>query len=66
MIAKRLLAVTVAFGIAGLPGTAVAQTFAAMVSPPRFELGVAAGKTERAVIEISNRSATAACLTASG
>ena len=58
MIAKRLLAVTVALGIAGLPGTAVAQTFAAMVSPPRFELGVAAGKTERAVIEISNRSAT--------
>jgi hypothetical protein len=32
-----------------------AQGFAAMVSPPRFELGILPGKTRRAVVEISNR-----------
>jgi fimbrial chaperone protein len=34
---------------------AVAQGFAAMVSPPRFELGILPGKTRRAVVEINNR-----------
>jgi hypothetical protein len=33
-----------------------AQGFAAMVSPPRFELNGSAGKTVRAVFELSNRS----------
>jgi hypothetical protein len=33
-----------------------AQGFAALVSPPRFELATKAGKTSRNVIEISNRS----------
>jgi len=36
---------------------AAGQGFAAMVSPPRFELGIAPGKTRRAVIEINNRAA---------
>src|SRR5580698_4092308 len=33
-----------------------AQGFAALVSPPRFELSAKPGKTVRSVIEISNRS----------
>ena len=35
-----------------------AQGFAALVSPPRFELATKPGKTLRGVIEISNRSVT--------
>src|ERR1700727_2692625 len=35
-----------------------AQGFAALVSPPRFELAAKPGKTLRGVIEISNRSTT--------
>jgi fimbrial chaperone protein len=35
-----------------------AQGFAALVSPPRFELSTKPGKTLRGVIEISNRSTT--------
>ena len=41
-------------------GLAQAQGFAAMVSPPRFELQAKPGKTLRAVIEISNRSTSPA------
>jgi hypothetical protein len=44
-----------------LPATALAQGFAAMVSPPRFELSARPGQTQRQVIEIANadlRSAT--------
>jgi fimbrial chaperone protein len=37
-----------------------AQEFAAIVSPPRFELAAQPGKTLRAVIEVSNRSAASA------
>jgi hypothetical protein len=37
-----------------------AQGFAAMVSPPRFELAARPGKTLRSVIEVSNRSTTPA------
>lgn len=43
------------FGI-GLGGASHAQGFAALVSPPRFELSTRAGKTLRSVFEISNRS----------
>jgi hypothetical protein len=39
-----------------LPGLVAAQGFAALVSPPRFELAAKAGKTLRSVIEVSNRS----------
>jgi hypothetical protein len=42
-------------GIARFDG-AQAQGFAALVSPPRFELAAQAGKTLRSVIEVSNRS----------
>src|ERR1700688_4637103 len=35
-----------------------AQGFAALVSPPRFELATRPGKTLRSVIEVSNRSTT--------
>jgi hypothetical protein len=37
-----------------LPGTVAAQGFAAMVSPPRFELTVKPGETTRQIIEITN------------
>lgn len=43
---------------AGWVGAAHAQGFAALVSPPRFELSAKPGKTLRSVIEISNRSTT--------
>jgi hypothetical protein len=39
---------------------AEAQGFAALVSPPRFELATKPGKTLRSVIEVSNRSTTPA------
>lgn len=41
---------------ASLCGTVHAQGFAALVSPPRFELSTKPGKTLRSVIEIGNRS----------
>src|SRR5580698_5062384 len=43
-----------------LAAPARAQGFAAMVSPPRFELSAQPGKTLRSVIEVSNRSTTPA------
>jgi hypothetical protein len=43
------------FGFA-LSAAVHAQGFAAMVSPPRFELAAKPGKTLRSVIEVSNRS----------
>jgi hypothetical protein len=43
---------------AALPASLHAQGFAALVSPPRFELASKPGKTLRSVIEISNRSTT--------
>ena len=51
MVAALLLV----FGT-GLAGEARAQGFAALVSPPRFELSAQGGKTLRSVFEISNRS----------
>jgi hypothetical protein len=45
---------------AAFSGGAQAQGFAALVSPPRFELTAAPGKTVRSVIEVSNRSTTPA------
>jgi fimbrial chaperone protein len=52
---RIVLAAGLLFGV-GLAGLADAQGFAALVSPPRFELATPAGKTLRAVVEISNRS----------
>lgn len=51
--------VLVACGVA-VPPTVRAQGFAALVSPPRFELATQPGKTLRSVIEVSNRSTAAA------
>lgn len=46
--------------IAWLPGSACAQGFAAMVSPPRFELAGRPGQTQRQVVEITNADAAPA------
>src|SRR3984957_635170 len=51
----RVLLLLALAGIARFDG-AQAQGFAALVSPPRFELAAQAGKTVRSVIEVSNRS----------
>jgi len=52
---------TVTFLAAALPalraGPAAAQGFAALVSPPRFEVSAKPGATVRQVLEVSNRSA---------
>jgi hypothetical protein len=47
------------FGVA-CSASVQAQGFAALVSPPRFELAAQHGKTLRSVIEVSNRSTTPA------
>ena len=57
---KRYLANFIGMLALSATSEAAAQGFAAMVSPPRFELAVLPGKTERAVIELSNRSAAPA------
>jgi hypothetical protein len=53
---------SVLLGLVGvlLCASAHAQGFAAMVSPPRFELEAKPGKTSRGVIEVSNRSSAPA------
>jgi hypothetical protein len=43
-----------------ISASALAQGFAAMVSPPRFELKTKPGKTLRSIIEVSNRSSAPA------
>ena len=55
MARLRMLA-TGAF-IAAIPACALAQGFAALVSPPRFELAVKPGERLREVMEITNASA---------
>ncbi len=55
----RVFFIFLALG-AAFSGGAQAQGFAALVSPPRFELAAAPGKTLRSVIEVSNRSTTPA------
>jgi fimbrial chaperone protein len=51
----RVFCVLAVLGVAHA-ASAHAQGFAAMVSPPRFELSAQPGKTLRSVIEVSNRS----------
>lgn len=46
--------------LTALPAAALAQGFAALVSPPRFELAVKPGEKLREVMEITNASAQAA------
>jgi hypothetical protein len=58
MIAPRKSPVFAAALALGLPVLGHAQGFAALVSPPRFELATKPGKTLRSVIEVSNRSSS--------
>jgi hypothetical protein len=53
---RRCVAYLLLFAGASLSASVHAQGFAALVSPPRFELAAQPGKTVRSVIEISNRS----------
>lgn len=53
---RRMLPVLLCSIAAMLSNSVRAQGFAAMVSPPRFELSAKPGKTLRGVIEVSNRS----------
>ena len=53
---RHALSLTLALLGTALAGSVRAQGFAALVSPPRFELSAKPGKTVRSVIEISNRS----------
>src|SRR5580658_1397563 len=58
---RRLLVITLWFWLlAVFCISAHAQGFAALVSPPRFELAAKAGQTVRGTVEISNRSTTSA------
>ena len=56
----RCLLLLVASWASHRRGAVQAQGFAALVSPPRFELSAKPGKTLRSVIEVSNRSTTPA------
>jgi hypothetical protein len=49
-----IFGITASLGIASQ--SVHAQGFAALVSPPRFELATQPGKNLRSVIEVSNRS----------
>lgn len=53
---RRFVSSLLLFAGAALSASVHAQGFAALVSPPRFELAAQPGKTVRSVIEISNRS----------
>ncbi len=53
---RRCASLLLLFAGAALSASVHAQGFAALVSPPRFELAAQPGKTVRSVIEISNRS----------
>lgn len=56
----RRLLLTVTFVLGALQATAAAaEGFAALVSPPRFELTSRSGATVRQVFELTNRAATA-------
>jgi len=57
---RRSFPVLLALAGVVLTATVQAQGFAALVSPPRFELSAKPGKTLRSVIEVSNRSTTPA------
>ena len=58
MSVRALSSLALSAALAGVAPAAWAQSqgFAALVSPPRFELATQPGKTMRGVIEVSNRS----------
>src|SRR6202166_4150326 len=53
---QRSLSVLLSLAALVLPPLVRAQGFAALISPPRFEVAAKPGKTLRGVIEVSNRS----------
>jgi hypothetical protein len=55
---RQLLSILTLVAVALVTLPARAQTFAAMVSPPRFELTARPGETVRAVFELNNRAET--------
>ena len=57
---QRSLSVLLALAALVLPPLVRAQGFAALISPPRFEVAAKPGKTLRNVIEVSNRSSAPA------
>lgn len=59
-MARHLFALTIAVTATLGVDVARAQGFAALVSPPRFELTASAGKSAREVVEISNPSTQSA------
>jgi hypothetical protein len=54
MRTTRTLALCAALGALSLPPPAAAQSFAAVVSPPRFELDMKPGSQRREVVEITH------------
>jgi hypothetical protein len=56
---RQYLLPLLAAGLSSAATPSGAQTFAAMVSPPRFELEAKPGETVRAVFELTNRAETA-------
>lgn len=56
----RSLKVLLSLATLLMPALVRAQGFAALISPPRFEVSAKPGKTMRQVIEVSNRSTAAA------
>jgi fimbrial chaperone protein len=57
---RRIFSVLLCLSGLVFTASAQAQGFAALVSPPRFELATKTGKTVRSVIEVSNRSSAPA------
>jgi hypothetical protein len=57
---RRYLSTLLCLAAVGASTQVLADGFAALVSPPRFELAAQPGKTLRSVIEVSNRSTAAA------
>src|SRR5580704_2350539 len=57
---RRYLSTLLCLAGIGASTQVLADGFAALVSPPRFELAAQPGKTLRSVIEVSNRSTAAA------
>src|ERR1700692_1923255 len=57
---QRSFPVLLSLVVLVLPVLARAQGFAALISPPRFEVAAKPGKTVRNVIEVSNRATTTA------
>jgi fimbrial chaperone protein len=60
MMMRRILLALLCISVSAFAAPVQAQGFAALVSPPRFELTTKPGKLLRAVMAVSNRSTTSA------